>query len=109
MTLLGKLASGGMTVILTTHDMDAVPEFADLVYVLRAGGEIALHGTPEELFANASALEASNVRPPVLAELFDRLRQEDPDAPAPALTVDEAARRLTAWKRGDAKAEGNRA
>ena len=100
------LADGGMTVILTTHDMDAVPEFADLVYVLRSGGEIALHGTPEELFANASALEASNVRPPVLAELFDRLRLQDPDAPTPALTVDEAARRLAAWKRGDTTTGG---
>ena len=100
-TLLHGLAEHGTTVILTTHDMDAVPEFADLVYVLRRGGEIALHGTPAELFANAGALEASNVRPPVLAELFELLRAEDPGAPAPALSVQDAARRLTAWKRDD--------
>ena len=99
-TLLHGLAEGGTTVILTTHDMDAVPEFADLVYVLRHGGEIALHGTPAELFANAEALEASNVRPPVLAELFARLRDEDPSAPEPALSVEDAALRLAAWKRG---------
>lgn len=89
----------GMTIVLTTHDIDAVPEFADYAYVLAPGGTIAVRGTPQEVFANASALRASNIRPPILAELFERLREEAPDAPDPVLTVEDAARALERWRR----------
>lgn len=88
----------GMTIVLTTHDIDAVPEFADYAYVLAPGGTIAVRGTPAEVFENASALRASNIRPPILAELFERLREKQPDAPAPVLTVEDAAAALARWR-----------
>ena len=87
-----------MTIVLTTHDIDTVPEFADYAYVLAAGGNIALSGTPEQLFAGADALAQDNVKPPILAELFARLRERDPTAPAPALSVAEAVEALAGWK-----------
>jgi cobalt/nickel transport system ATP-binding protein len=97
--LLSALArERGMTVVLTTHDIDTVPEFADYAYVLAPGGTIALSGTPEELFASADRLAQGNIKPPILAEPFARLRELDPTAPAPALSVAEAARALTEWK-----------
>jgi cobalt/nickel transport system ATP-binding protein len=102
--LLGVLAEGGTTIVLTTHDIDAVPEFADYAYVLRAGGQIALHGTPEELFTHALDIAASNIRPPVLAELFAELRRADPGAPTTALSIDTAVEALMGWK-GSASGE----
>jgi cobalt/nickel transport system ATP-binding protein len=97
--LIAGLTGQGTTVILTTHDIDAVPEFADYAYVLKHGGEIAMRGTPRELFARADELATSNVRPPVLASLFAELAQLVPDAPAPELSVRAAAASLAAWKR----------
>ncbi|HSK48101.1 MAG TPA: ABC transporter ATP-binding protein [Coriobacteriia bacterium] len=97
--LMDVLAEAGTTVILTTHDIDSVPEFADYCYVLRQGGEIALEGTPAQIFASAELIAASNIKPPVLAELFARLRDRDEDAPRTALTVEDAADVLAAWKR----------
>jgi len=88
----------GVTVVMSTHDIDSVHELADFAYVLAPGGEIALRGTPEEVFANAAALAHSNIKPPILAELFSALRESDPTAPAPALSVDDAVRELAAWK-----------
>ncbi len=87
-----------MTIVLSTHDIDTVPEFADYAYVLAPGGTIALRGTPAEVFANADVLARGNIKPPILAELFSRLRQRDPHVPATALTVDEAAAALEAWR-----------
>lgn len=107
-TLLGTLARDrGMTIVLSTHDIDTVPEFADYAYVLAPGGNIALSGTPEEVFANPGLLAESNIKPPILAELFARLRAHDPDAPAAALTVVEAAEILSGWcgQRATAKVE----
>ncbi len=96
--LLGVLAEAGTTIVLTTHDIDAVPEFADYAYVLKAGGQIALHGTPEQLFVHAPDIAASNIRPPVLAELFTELKRAAPDAPTPALSVEGAVDALVKWK-----------
>lgn len=98
--LLDVLAEGGTTIVLTTHDIDTVPEFADFCYVLKPGGEIALEGTPEDIFSAASRIAESNIKPPVLAELFARLRDIDPSAPDPALTVGDAASALIRWRSG---------
>ena len=89
----------GLTVVLSTHDIDTVPDFADFAYVLAPGGTIALRGTPAEVFANADVLARGNIKPPILAELFSRLRERDAGAPATALTVESAAEALEAWKR----------
>ncbi len=99
LALLDRLArERRMTIVMSTHDIDSVPEFADYAYVLAPGGRIALAGTPEELFSNADVLAEGNVTPPILAELFARLRARDATAPAPALSVTEAVEALTAWK-----------
>ena len=96
--LLDVLATGGVTVIMTTHDIDSVPEFADYCYVLRTGGEIAMSGTPAEIFSAAEEIAKSNIKPPVLAELFARLRSLDDSAPDVALNVSDASDALLAWK-----------
>jgi cobalt/nickel transport system ATP-binding protein len=88
-----------VTVVMSTHDIDSVPEFADYAYVLKQGGQIVLKGTPEEIFSRVDVMAAGNIRPPVLAELFAQLRAADATAPAPALTVPEAVAALEAWRR----------
>lgn len=96
--VLRDLAAAGTTVVMSTHDIDAVPEMADYAYVMGPDGHIALSGTPEEVFSSADVLAAGNIRPPVLAELFMRLRQADPGAPDPALGVEQAAEALLRWR-----------
>ncbi len=97
--LMGTLATErGMTIVMSTHDIDSVPEFADYAYVLAPGGKIALSGTPEELFASADVLAEGNIEPPILAELFARLKERDPSAPPLALSVPEAVEALVSWK-----------
>jgi len=97
--LIGEHSRSGGTVIMSTHDIDTVPEFADYCYVMAAGGAIVLEGTPEQVFTHVDALAAGNIRPPLLAEMFARLRLLEPDSPEPALTVDAAAAALSAWRR----------
>lgn len=96
--LLGELAADGTTIVMSTHDIDAVPELADYAYVLAPGGRIVLSGTPDEVFARSEILAAGNIRPPVLAELFSAIRERRPDAPEPALSVEAAADALVRWR-----------
>jgi cobalt/nickel transport system ATP-binding protein len=96
--LLRTLAEDrGVTIVMSTHDIDTVPEFADYAYVLQQGGRIVLKGTPAEVFARVDLMAEGNIRPPVLAELFARLREADPTAPTAALTVQDAVRSLRDW------------
>ena len=75
--LLNRLhAKNNMTMVTATHDVHAVPDLADLVYVLVAGGEISAMGSVEEIFADAARLKASNIEPPQIVELFQRLEEE---------------------------------
>jgi len=100
--LLERLsAERGTTVVMSTHDIDAVPELADYAYVLAPGGTIVLSGTPEEVFAQSDLLAEGNIKPPILAELFTALARTEPDAPAPALSVDHAVEALVRWRSGN--------
>jgi cobalt/nickel transport system ATP-binding protein len=98
--IIGMHATGGGTVILSTHDIDTVPEFADYCYVLSRGGTIVMEGTPADVFSRADLLAEDNIRPPLIAEMFARLAKLDPSAPPPALTVEAAATSLAQWKHG---------
>lgn len=91
----------GVSIIMTTHDIDSVAEFADYCYVLRTGGTIALSGTPAQLFSHVHDLQKSNIRPPIIAELFSALNDELDGHPLPlALTVEQAKTALLEWKDG---------
>lgn len=88
----------GVTLVIATHDVQVVPMMADRVYVLVRGGEIAAHGTPHDIFRDPGVLRRSNIEPPALAELFQRLEELGVALDRP-LTVEEAARALLAWGR----------
>ncbi|MEP7027385.1 MAG: ATP-binding cassette domain-containing protein, partial [Candidatus Eisenbacteria bacterium] len=85
----------GMTMVTATHDVHAVPDLADVVYVLIAGGEISARGSVEEIFADAERLKASNIEPPQIVELFQRLAEEGLALGRPS-SVEEAVALLKA-------------
>lgn len=62
----------GMTIILITHFMDEAL-IADRTIVMNKG-EIALCGTPEEIFENGEMLETLNLSLPRISVLANRLR-----------------------------------
>ena len=45
--IVSEQASGGGTVIMSTHDIDTVPEFADYCYVLRTAGPSCSRARPQ--------------------------------------------------------------
>jgi cobalt/nickel transport system ATP-binding protein len=96
-SLLNRLhTERGVTLVIATHDVNVVPAMADRVYVLVRGGEIVAQGPPREVFADPALLRRSNVEPPVLAELFERLEALGMPLGRP-ITVEEAAETLARW------------
>jgi cobalt/nickel transport system ATP-binding protein len=74
-TLLNKRNKEDMTIIMSTHDLNLVAGFADRVYVLAKEHGVITAGTPAEIFLQVDALKASNIDPPILTELFLKLRE----------------------------------
>jgi cobalt/nickel transport system ATP-binding protein len=62
----------GITIILSTHDVDIVPLFADRVYVIHHG-KVEAQGTAKEIFKRHDILENAHLRMPRIAEVFELL------------------------------------
>ena len=76
MELLYKLNRMGITIIISTHDVDLVPIYADRVYVMDRG-KILMDGTPKEVFSNVELIRGANLRLPRVAHLIEILNKED--------------------------------
>jgi energy-coupling factor transporter ATP-binding protein EcfA2 len=63
MDLLTELNADGTTVVVITHVMELVAEYARQVLVLHAG-RLLIEGTPREVFAQPELLAVSRVSPP---------------------------------------------
>ena len=88
--LLKELNDEGITIIISTHEVDLVPNYAKRVFVLVDGLLIA-EGTPKEIFAQPEILDQANLEVPIVTELFQDLEKEgfDMNNDYP-LTIDEA-------------------
>lgn len=79
MLLLEELKKDkGITIILSTHELDIVSEYADYIYVINSG-VVRGQGTPYEVFYNDALLRENNLKPPIIAKLIQTLRNENID------------------------------
>jgi energy-coupling factor transport system ATP-binding protein len=80
-----KLNEAGHTVIMITHDMHLVTQYADRTIVM-ANGEILLDGPTSRVFSEVETLKKAFIKPPPIA-LLDR-ELETYGVPQGILTVD---------------------
>ena len=73
MAMIRKLYTAGTTIIMISHDMDLVAQYAKRVIVLKDGG-ILLDGTPQDVFSNEQILLDSALIPPQLCRLSSQLK-----------------------------------
>lgn len=88
MQLLYDLNAEGMTIIVSTHDVDLVPMYSDNINVLRKG-KILKQGTCREVFSDKDVIEQADLRLPWVGQIFEMLEEED------NITFDEEGYPLT--------------
>ena len=92
--LLRELNDEGITIIISTHEVDLVPNYAKKVFVLVDGLLIA-EGTPKEIFAKPEILQQANLKVPIVTDLFQQLEGEGFDMQGDyPLTIDEAKQKF---------------
>lgn len=88
MEILYMLNQEDMSIIIASHDVEMVTQFADKIFVLH-DGEIIGQGTPEEIFNDYETLKKAHLKPPKSAELLYLLKDNGISCEV-KLTVDEA-------------------
>ncbi len=73
--IMNELHDAGKTIIVTTHDMHFVTEWADEVIVIHEGQCLGKF-TSRELFANKNILEKARLNLPPVVELLEKVWQE---------------------------------
>ena len=74
--IFDELNKKGMTVIISTHDMNFTYSWADYIFVL-GDGKVKKQGTPEEIFADDKILEECYLERPFLFDMFEKLKEKN--------------------------------
>ena len=83
----------GITVILVSHSMEDVAKLVDRI-ILMHRGQVAMTGTPREIFAHPMELEQMGLAAPQVSYVFAQLKAKGYDVPTDVYTVEEAKEAL---------------
>ena len=88
MTLFKKLHQDGITIVLVTHLMDDVAEFADQVYVMEKG-KLVKNGKPSLVFQNVGFMEKIQLGVPKITRFAQRLAERGVSFKQLPITIEE--------------------
>ena len=88
MTLFKKLHQDGITIVLVTHLMDDVAEFADQVYVMEKG-KLVKSGKPSLVFQNVEFMEKIQLGVPKITRFAQRLTERGVSFKQLPITIEE--------------------
>lgn len=88
MTLFKKLHRDGITIVLVTHLMDDVAEFADQVYVIEKG-KLVKNGKPSLVFQNVEFMEKIQLGVPKITRFAQRLAERGVSFKQLPITIEE--------------------
>lgn len=93
MALFETLHKNGMTIVLVTHTMDDVANFADTVYVLK-GGNLVLEGSPSSVFQEVEYLQMIQLGVPKITNFALQLQQKGLKFERLPIKIEELKERL---------------
>lgn len=88
LNILNKLNEEGMSIIISSHDIEMVNHFADKIFVLY-GGEIIAKGDKDQIFSDKELLKKAHLKAPITTEILYKLKKNGLDIDTHKITVDE--------------------
>lgn len=70
--IIDDMTAAGITVLISTHDVDFAYQWADQI-MLFSEGRLLAEGTPQQVFSQRQLLHQTNLHPPVVLEMFESL------------------------------------
>ena len=99
MKLLYNLNKKGITIIISTHDVDLVPIYANKVYIM-SEGQIIKEGEPKVVFNDSEIIRKANLRLPRVAHLIEILNDRDRIPIEMGFTIGEVRHNLKKYFEG---------
>ena len=88
MELFSHLHNDGMTIVLVTHLMDDVANFADTVYVMEKG-RLIRSGNPQDIFQDVDFMENIQLGVPKITKFAQKMVQKGLRLPSLPITITE--------------------
>ena len=88
LSILNDLNKEGMSIVISSHDIEMVNQFADKIFVLYSG-EIIAEGDKHEIFSNKELLKKAHLKAPVTTEVLYKLKENGMDVDTTKIGIDE--------------------
>ena len=93
LNILNKLNDEGISIIISSHDIEMVNQFADKIYVLY-GGQIIASGDKHQIFSDKELLKKAHLKAPVTTEILYKLKENGLNVDTEKITVKETVEEI---------------
>ena len=91
--ILNDLNKEGISIIISSHDIEMVSHFAEKIFILY-NGEIIDSGDKQKIFSNKELLKKAHLKAPVTTEILYKLKENGLDVDCEKITVDETVKEI---------------
>ena len=93
LNILNNLNKEGMSIVISSHDIEMVNQFADKIFVLY-DGEIIAEGDRHQIFSDKELLRKAHLKAPVTTEILYKLKESGLDVDTEKIGVEEAVEEI---------------
>ena len=79
-----------ISVVISTHNVELVSEFADMMYLISSKNRLSTKGSPREILYMEEELKNYNLEEPTIVKLFQTLKNTGFDSEANPINIEEA-------------------
>ena len=97
LNILNDLNNEGMSIVISSHDIEMVNGFAEKIFVLNEG-EILASGDKHDIFSNKELLKTAHLKAPITTEILYQLKEKGYDVDTTKITIDEVVEEITRTK-----------
>ena len=96
--ILNNLNKEGMSIVISSHDIEMVNEFAEKIFVLNEG-EILESGDKNEIFSNKELLKKAHLKAPITTEILYTLKEKGYNVDTTKISIDEVVEEIIKIKK----------
>ena len=96
--ILNNLNKEGMTIVISSHDIEMVNGFAEKIFVLNEG-EILASGDKNEIFSNKELLKEAHLKAPITTEILYRLKEKGFNVDTTKININEVVDEIIKMKK----------
>jgi ATP-binding cassette subfamily B protein len=98
LNILNDLNKEGISIIISSHDIEMVSQFAEKIFILY-NGEIIDSGDKQKIFSNKELSKKAHLKAPVTTEILYKLKENGLDVDCEKITVDETVEEILNCKK----------